>query len=260
MVDDDEMRRYRELRDVLRRLRAPDGCPWDRAQTHASLRPNLLQEAYEVLTTLDEGDVEKLPEELGDLLLQVLFHADIAEESGEFSMAGVLETVTDKLVRRHPHVFGDQPVSTPEEALTRWEDLKREERSAEASALQGVPPSLPALAYAQELLKRAGRVGFQWPAKEDVLVKVAEEVEELGRAESADERTAEFGDVLLNLANYARYIGIDAEEALRLASRKFRRRFEVAETLARSRAQSFADMPIEELLALWEEAKTATSR
>ena len=255
MEDQEEIGRYRELREIVRRLRAPDGCPWDREQTHTSLRPYLLQEAYEVIATLDDGDTARLPDELGDLLWQVLIHAQVAEEAGEFSMSDVLGTIAAKLVRRHPHVFGDERLATAAEVVERWETLKRNEREEEASALQGVPVALPALAQAQEVLRRAAAAGFAWPGRDDVVAKIAEEVEELAAAETVEARTEEFGDLLLNLANYARYLNVDAEDALRLAVAKFRRRFLAAEALARESGRSFAAMSREELLGVWDEVK-----
>jgi tetrapyrrole methylase family protein / MazG family protein len=255
MPDAEEMDRYQELRAVVARLRAPDGCPWDREQTHASLRPYLLQEAYEVLSALDDDDTERLPDELGDLLWQILIHTQLAEEAGEFTMTDVLTAVTAKLVRRHPHVFGEEEAGTAAEVEARWESLKRRERDEKTSVVASVPEALPALAYAQELLRRAGSAGFEWPRREDVVAKLAEEVDELARTENVEQRTEEFGDILINLANYARYIGIDAEEALRLAARKFRRRFQSVEAAARESGKPLNEMPIDDLIEAWSRAK-----
>jgi tetrapyrrole methylase family protein/MazG family protein len=257
VLSDEEKARYEELRAIVERLRAPDGCPWDREQTHPSLRPHVIEEAYEVLAVLDAGDISKLPEELGDLLFQVLLHTQLAEEAGEFTMADVLRGLADKLVRRHPHVFGDRKLATAGEVVAQWDELKRGERDDDQSALSGVPPAMPALAYAQTLLRRAESAGFAWPDRGDILEKLNEELDELSRAETADEKTAEFGDLLLNLANYARYVGIDAEEALRLAGHKFRRRFESVEALARRGDRDLASLSRDQLLALWSEAKSA---
>jgi tetrapyrrole methylase family protein/MazG family protein len=255
MPDPEELTRYAELREIVARLRAPDGCPWDREQTHDTLKPYLLQEAHEVLDVLDRREFERLPEEMGDLLFQVLIHTQLAEEAGEYRMTDILEGLAAKLVRRHPHVFGEAKAESADAVVEQWERLKREEGGDDHRALEGVPRSLPALAYAQELLRRAGAAGFQWPRREDVLVRLAEEIEELSRAEDQRRRTEEFGDVLLNLVNYARYSGIDAEEALRLATAKFRRRFEEVESLAREQGRSLAEMDIGELLGLWARAK-----
>lgn len=251
----DELSRYAALRDIVARLRAVDGCPWDREQTHDSLKPYLLQEAYEVLAALDEGNLAALPEEMGDLLFQILIHAQLAEEAGEFAMTDVLAALSDKLVRRHPHVFGETKLESAGEVVEQWDRLKRDEREPASSALAGVPRVLPALAYAQELMSRAGRAGFEWPDKGDVLLKLAEEIAELERAEDQRQRTEEFGDVLINLVNYARFSGIDAEEALRLAANKFRARFEKVETMARAAGRPMTEMTIGELLELWAKAK-----
>lgn len=255
MPDADEMQRYEELRAVVARLRAPEGCPWDREQTHESLRPYLLREAYEVLAALDDADTGRLPDELGDLLFQILIHTQLAEEAGEFTMSDVLTGVTAKLIRRHPHVFGEGDAKTAREVEERWEELKRQERDESASALASVPEALPALAYAQEVLRRAGAAGFEWPRREDVLTKLTEELDELAATEDELRRTEEFGDMLINLANYARYIGVDAEDALRLATRKFRRRFEAVEEEARDAGKPLREMPIEDLLRSWARAK-----
>jgi tetrapyrrole methylase family protein / MazG family protein len=256
MVQEDELAKYRDLRAIVAKLRAPDGCPWDREQTHASLRPYVVEEAYEVLATLDDNDLSGLEVELGDLLFQVLLHAQLAEEAGEFSMIGVLSALADKLVRRHPHVFGDVNLETAADVSAQWDRLKQAEREVEKKpALSGVPKALPALSLAQTLLRRAATAGFAWPDRRDVTEKVTEELEELAAAESRAEKTEEFGDLLLNFANYAEYLGIDAEEALRLASNKFRRRFEAVEREAGDASRPMTDMSRAELLALWERAK-----
>jgi len=255
MLSKEEKQRYEEVREIVARLRAPGGCPWDREQTHSSLRPYVVEEAYEVLAVLDAGDVGRLPDELGDLLFQVLIHAQLAEEAGEFSMADVLARLAAKLIRRHPHVFGDVKLETAEEVVGQWDELKRGERQGDESALADVPPAMAALAYAQTLLRKAEAAGFAWPAKEDVLAKLTEEVDELARAATKEEAAAELGDLLLNVANYARYLGIDAEEALREAGHKFRKRFAHVEALARDRRIEMRSQPVEELLRLWAEAK-----
>ena len=265
MPDDAEIAAYVRLRDIVAKLRNPEGgCPWDLEQTHESLRPHLLQEAYEVLHLLDEGDTEHLPEELGDLLFQVLLHAQLAEDAGEFAMTHVLDGLSDKLVRRHPHVFGDTSsdaapapsLHTSEQVIEQWDVLKRKERAADASALAGVPVGLPALAYAQELLRRAESAGFAWPRSDDVLEKLREELAELQAAQSREEALAELGDVLFNVANYARYLGFDAEDALRAAGHKFRRRFAAVEREASSQGhETLKGLSREELMGLWGRVK-----
>jgi tetrapyrrole methylase family protein/MazG family protein len=259
MPDQQELSKYGELREIIARLRAPDGCPWDREQTHESLKPFLVQEAYEVLELLDRGDIAAMPEELGDLLFQILIHTQLAEEAGEFTMAHVLEGLADKLVRRHPHVFGESRLETAGQVVDQWDRLKSNERPPEASALQGVPRSLPALAYSQEILRRAASAGFEWKDRAQVLDKLAEEVRELEGAADVRERTEELGDILFNLVNYGRYLGVDAEEALRLASGKFRSRFETVEGLARDSGRLLADMSLDELLDMWQRAKRAAA-
>jgi tetrapyrrole methylase family protein/MazG family protein len=256
MLSEDEKAIYQDLRAIVARLRAPDGCPWDREQTHASLRPHVIEEAYEVLAALDAGDTSKLPEELGDLMLQILLHTQIAEEAGEFSMADVLQGLADKLVRRHPHVFGDVNIKTADQVVEQWEQIKSTEREAQESALSSVPGAMPALSYAHTLLRRAEAAGFAWPDKSDVLDKLTEEIAELAEAPSPETALDELGDILLNVVNYARYLGLDAEEALRGAGHKFRRRFVTVEALARERELDMKASSRETLMGLWGEAKS----
>ncbi|HWC29812.1 MAG TPA: nucleoside triphosphate pyrophosphohydrolase [Dehalococcoidia bacterium] len=257
MLSEREVKSYEALREVVARLRAPDGCPWDREQTHSSLRPYVIEEAYEVLAVLDAGDTQRLPEELGDLLLQIVLHSQLAEEAGEFEMAHVLEGLADKLIRRHPHVFGDVKLETAGQVNRQWDELKQRERGTDESVLANVPGAMPALAYTQTLLRRAETAGFAWPKREDVLDKLQEELRELEAAQSPEEAKAELGDLLLNVANYARYLGIDAEEALREAGHKFRRRFTAVESTARDRGLDLKSQSRDALMSLWTEAKAA---
>src|ERR1051325_10234062 len=219
------------LLGIMARLREPGGCPWDREQTPASLKPFLIEEAYEVLDAIDAGEAPALAEELGDLLFQVVFHARIAEERGEFGMADVLRTLVDKMVSRHPHVFGDASVGTPGEALAQWEVLKQREATAKGrrrSMLDGVPRAMPSLVRAQRTQSKAARVGFDWPAARAAWDKVREEIDEAGEALAEGDRARireELGDVLFSLVNAARLASIDAEDALHGATEKFRRRF-----------------------------------
>jgi tetrapyrrole methylase family protein/MazG family protein len=250
-------RTFGGLEAIVHRLRAPDGCPWDRAQTHESLKRFLLEEAYETLAALDEGDPAKLREEMGDLLLQVLLHAEIASESGDFQLADVVESIGRKLIRRHPHVFGDVSVETPEQVADNWEAIKRDERADGRALLADVPPATPALAYSQALQSRASTVGFQWPDVERVLEKLVEELEELSQVEDAAARRDEMGDVLFVLTSVARHLGVDAEEALRLAAHKFRQRFTRMEALAREHGRDLSQLSLSEMEALWQEAKAA---
>jgi len=248
-------RTFGGLEAIVHRLRAPGGCPWDRAQTHESLRRFLLEEAYEALAALDEGDPAKLREELGDLLLQILLHTEIAIESGEFRLADVVEGIGRKLVRRHPHVFSDVKVETPEQVVDNWEAIKRDERAGGRPLLANVPATMPALALSQALQRRAGTVGFQWPDVARVLEKLVEELEELSKVEDTAARRDEMGDVLFVLTSVARSLDVDAEEALRLAARKFRERFTRMEALAQERGRDLAQLSLSEMESLWQEAK-----
>ena len=243
------------LVEIITRLRAPDGCPWDREQTHTTLRGNLLSECYEVLEALDEGNPDKLCEELGDLLLQIALHAQIAKDNGEFEIGDVVEGIATKIVRRHPHIFGTTRVKDAEEVMHNWEELKREEREEGVSMLEGVPKNMPALGYAYEISRRAVRVGFEWKNIEGVIDKLIEEVREIKEASSREEKAQEFGDLLFTMVNFARWQGIDSEAALREASRKFYRRFAYMEELCRQRGLSFDKLSFDEQNALWEEAK-----
>jgi tetrapyrrole methylase family protein / MazG family protein len=252
---DFDVHSFDALREIVRRLRAPDGCPWDRKQTHESLRRYLLEETYETLDALDNGSPAKLREELGDVLLQILLHAEIASEAGEFTIDDVIESIATKLVRRHPHVFGETKVDTAEEVVLKWEAIKSEERGG-ASLLEDVPQTLPALAYSQALQERAVARGFEWPRVEDVLDKLTEEARELAEAETLDEKREELGDTLFVLVSLARKLGLDAEESLRLASRRFRRRFEALQSLVGERGLRLEGLPIDALESLWRETKT----
>lgn len=244
---------------ICARLRGPGGCPWDREQSHATLRRNLLEECYEALEALDNGDMERLGEEMGDLLMQVYLHAQLAREEGAFGLADVVAGISAKLIRRHPHVFGGTAVDGSNQVLRNWEAIKAAERQEEghgsASLLEGVPRTLPALAYAQAIGERAARVGFDWTQVEEVWAKVEEEMAELRAAQTAEERAEEMGDLLFALVNLARWLKIEAEESLRATNGKFRRRFAWLEEQARATGRPLAQMPMAEMDALWEEAK-----
>jgi len=252
----EDLSRFTTLVDIIARLRAPDGCPWDRKQTHASLRENLLEECYEVLGALDEGDSDELCEELGDLLMQVVLHAQIAAEAGEFELGDVLTGINTKLVHRHPHIFGSKKVKDAEEVALNWEELKREERG-DTSLLASAPKQMPALGYSQEIQRRVAQVGFDWENIDGVIDKLTEEVGELKQADNQEQKAQEFGDLLFTLANIARRMGIDSEAALRGANRKFYRRFTYMEEVCRKRGLNLGDLSFGEQNALWEEAKEA---
>jgi tetrapyrrole methylase family protein/MazG family protein len=246
------------FQETIAHLRAPDGCPWDREQTHQSLGPHLLEEAYEALHALDADDTPALCEELGDLLLQIVIQVQIASEEGDFRMRDVIEGIDAKLLRRHPHVFGDVKVSGVEQVLHNWEVLKQEERKENQTGkglLDGVPISLPALAQAAEIQRRVARVGFDWPELAGVQAKVAEELNELLQAGSGPQRAAETGDVLFAVVNYARWLGVDPEGALRMAAQRFRRRFGEMEAAARESGRPLEHMSADDLDRMWEAAK-----
>jgi tetrapyrrole methylase family protein/MazG family protein len=245
------------FQDVVARLRAPDGCPWDREQTHQSLRRHLLEEAYEVLAALDGDDTLALREELGDLLLQVVLQAQIAAEGDEFRLADVLGDIHAKIVRRHPHVFGDVEVAGVDDVLHRWEELKESEREGVPGSgeLKGISGDLPALAQAHEMQDRAARIGFDWPAWQGVMEKLSEEIGELRSASESPERERELGDLLFSLVNAARWLNVDPESALRGANARFRSRFEAMSRAARLAGRRLKEMSLEELDDLWNQAK-----
>ncbi len=251
----ENLRQFDTLVSIVARLRAPDGCPWDREQTHASLKGNLLEECYEALEALDEGDRDKLCSELGDLLMQVVLHAQIAAEADEFELGDVIQSINAKLVYRHPHVFGSVKVVGSGEVLANWEALKRDERDSRASMLVNVPRQMPALSYSQEIQDRVARVGFDWAEVDGIINKLSEEIGELKRADSPEQKASEFGDLLFTLANFARRLGIDLEAALRQANRRFYRRFSAMEELCRQRGLDFSRLSFDEQNALWEEVK-----
>lgn len=246
-----------DLVRIMAKLRGPTGCPWDRQQTHDSLKRHLIEESYEVIETIDAGDSEHLMEELGDLLLQTIFHAQIASEQGDFDISDVLENIVTKLLRRHPHIFGDKQAETPEDVMVHWEEAKRKE--GKAKILSGLPQSLPALLYALKLQKKAAHVGFDWEEKQDIAEKLLEEAEEFKEAclqgQDHQELEEEIGDVLFTIVNIARHYDIDPESALRKTSKKFKRRFEYIEEQAEMKKVLLADMPLDEKEKLWQEAK-----
>jgi tetrapyrrole methylase family protein/MazG family protein len=259
---------FSSFQDTIAHLRSPEGCPWDREQTHRSLRPYLLEESYEVLEALDAGDPAALAEELGDLLLQIVLHTQIAIDQDEFKMEDVISHINRKLRRRHPHVFSDVLVNGVAEVALNWESIKRAEkasrnhRGAEAalaqppSALDGVPRGMPALAEALAISKKAVRVGFEWPNIDGVLDKLVEEAHEIAGAVTEEELEAEIGDLLFSAVNLARWRNVDAESALRATNARFIRRFKTLEALAAAQNKSLSNMPIEEMDALWDRAKT----
>ena len=251
---------FDRLVDVVAALRGENGCPWDKAQTHETLKSNLLEETYEVLEAIDSGDPDKLREELGDLLMQVMLHSQIASEEGLFDAYDVVETITEKLIRRHPHVFGDVNVSSPQEALSNWEAIKRREKGYQdrRSILDGIPASLPSLLRARKLQGRASRVGFDWGNPKEVLPKIEEEIDELKESiSSGDSRKIEeeLGDLLFAIVNLARLLQVEPEEALRKANEKFIRRFKELERRAESKGRDLKSMSLEEMDEIWDQIK-----
>ncbi len=258
-IPDERIGEFQSLIDIVARLRAPGGCPWDAEQTHESLKRNLLEECYETLEAIDSGSPSELADELGDILVQVAFHADIARAAGEFDIADVLTAINRKLIRRHPHVFADGSASDARQVERNWEQLKAEERrqagKPEPSPMDSVPAALPALSAAQLIQDRAARFGFDWDDVGGVLDKLAEEIAEFRNAGTDAERLDEFGDVLFALVNVARWSDIQAEDALRQANLKFRNRYRAMERLASERGDDFGKLPLDEKEALWQEAK-----
>lgn len=260
MLDLSERASYgvHDLEEVVSILRAPGGCPWDAEQTHQSIRRNLLEEAYEAAEAIDEGSAEHLREELGDVLLQVVFHAQMEREQGGFTLDDVADGVTRKLIFRHPHVFGEVKVANSDEVLVNWEELKRVEKGQESytSTLNSVARSLPALWRAEKVQKKARKAGFDWPDASGALDKLSEEVQELREAVAQDGNVAEeLGDLLFAAVNVARFVKVDPEDALTAASDKFIARFALVEQKAREAGQDMKDMTLGELDALWDQAK-----
>jgi tetrapyrrole methylase family protein/MazG family protein len=246
------------LIDIIARLRGPDGCPWDREQTHLSLKPTLVEECYEVLEAVDEEDDKKLCEELGDLLMQIVLHAQIADDQGKFSIKDVLQGINTKLIHRHPHVFGEAKVSNSQEVILSWEALKQKERGV-TPLLAGLPKGMPALAYSQALQRRAARVGFDWKDINGVIDKLGEELEELRQSANPEERAREFGDVLFALTNVARWLDVESEEALRMANERFCRRFGYMEKHCLEQGIALSSLSLDQQNELWEDAKKAVS-
>lgn len=252
----------KELVKIMEALRGEKGCPWDREQTRDSLKPFIIEEAYEVLEAIDEGKPEAVKEELGDLLFQIVFQSRIAEENGEFGISDVIETIGKKMISRHPHVFGDMTCETSEDVIMNWEEHKKREGKQRASILEGVPQELPALLRAHRLQSRASRVGFDWERADDVLAQLDEEVAEFKEAVRRKEKgniEDELGDILFVIVNISRFIGVNPEDALRKTISKFISRFRYIEMAAADRGKKLTDMSLAEMDALWDEAKRLKS-
>lgn len=243
-----------ELLAIQKTLLAPGGCPWDREQNHNSLVRYLIEEAYEVIEAIDERDMNKLKEELGDLLLQIVFHAALAEERGDFDFSDIARTVTLKMINRHPHVFGSMQLKTSEDVLDNWETFKR--REGKKFLMEGIPKTLPALLRAEKIQEKMSRVGYDWPNVDGALDKLREEVQELARASNETDIVEEMGDVLFAVVNVARLRQVEVEQALQMANDKVIRRFNYIENVAAEREQKLSDMTLEQMDAIWDEAKS----
>jgi len=249
---------FESFAEIVAHLRAPDGCPWDKEQTHESLRKHLLEESYEAIAAIDSGDFNSMREEFGDLLLQVVLQSQIANDEGQFNVNEVIHGIHSKIVRRHPHVFGDVELDGVDGVLANWEKLKEQERKDKKESkgmLDGVPVSLPALNQAQEYQDRAARVGFDWPEIDGVLDKVREEIEEIKNAETDFELASEIGDLFFALVNVARWKKVDAESALRGTNTKFKKRFAYVEQSAKKQGRNLSELSLEEMDGFWNEAK-----
>jgi tetrapyrrole methylase family protein/MazG family protein len=249
---------FESFAEIIAHLRAPNGCPWDREQTHETLRKHMLEEAYEAISAIDSGDFVEMREEFGDLLLQVVLQSQIANEEGQFNINQVVQGIYSKIIRRHPHVFGELEVADVDGVLVNWEKLKEKERKgkkAEKGFLDGVPLAFPALSQAQEYQDRAARVGFDWPEIEGVLEKIAEEIDEVRRATNEKELAAEIGDLLFALVNLARWKKVDAESALRGTNMKFKKRFAYIEQSAQKQGRELSSLSLDEMESFWQEAK-----
>jgi MazG family protein len=263
--------KFERLVEIMATLRGPNGCPWDKQQDFNSLKPMLVEEVYEVLEAVENNDMDGLSEELGDMLLHVVFHAQLGKESGQFDIDTVIGKISDKLVRRHPHVFGDEQASTPEEVIKNWEAIKAQEKALklsnptpeQRSLLEGIPAKLPAIHEAHQISARVARVGFDWPDVDGVFEKLQEEVRELrevialGNAGDRRERLEdEIGDMLFVIVNIARHVKIDSESALKRANRKFKARFQFVERELRKQGKRLEETPLSDMEALWQRAKS----
>lgn len=251
---------FESLVDVIATLRGENGCPWDREQTHTSLKSTLIEETYETVEAIDSGDSNHLKEELGDLLLNIMLQAQIADESENFDIYDVIESLTEKLIRRHPHVFGNVDVENADEVVKNWESIKSQEEGYEdrKSVLDGIPNALPSLLRSQKIQKRAARVGFDWDNISDIFNKVVEELDEVNdsiKKNDQDEIELEIGDLLFSVVNLCRFVDLHAEETLRKANRKFIRRFKRMETELNLQGKNISDQSLEELDRIWDEVK-----
>ena len=254
---------FKKLTEIVDTLMGENGCPWDKVQTRESLKPYLVEEVYETLEALDGNNPEEIKDELGDLLYQILFHAKISENRNEFNIKDVVESISEKMVRRHPHVFKEESLETPEQVVTQWEEIKKQEKNNGKSVLDGVPKHLPGLLRAQKLQKKAAQHGFDWDEITAVFDKLDEEIAEFKQEVLAGKETdiaGELGDILFVLVNIAKFKKIDAEEALRMTNNKFIKRFQYIEQEVAKRGKELKDTPLEELEQYWQDAKRDRSR
>lgn len=252
------MENFKKLVEIMAALRSESGCPWDKEQTRQSLTPFLVEETYEVLDAIERNDPVQIKEELGDLLFQIIFHCQVAKESAEFDISDVVDSISRKMIHRHPHVFGEEKFETSEEVLKQWEERKKEEGKQRDSILEGIPKQMPSLLRAHRIQSRAARVGFDWEKREDVIKKLDEEIAEFKEALNSEDQAAmqdELGDVFFSLVNIARFIGVNPEEALRRTISKFIHRFRHIEMRAADMGKKLSEMSLQEMDSLWNEAK-----
>lgn len=250
--------KFDRLVRIMETLRSEKGCPWDRVQTHDTLKRYLIEETYELIEAIEQKDIKAIKEELGDLLLQIVFHSQIEKEKGNFDINDVIETIIQKMIGRHPHVFGSLEFKTPEEVLAQWDDRKKEEGKLHESILEGIPKSLPALLRAYKIQSRVAKVGFDWESVDGVIDKIKEEIKEVEEAIKSGEKNKieeEVGDLLFSIVNLARFLKIDPEAALRSTNRKFEERFKKLEKIAKERGKQLKDMSLSEMDTLWEDIK-----
>lgn len=249
---------FDSLVDIMEKLRSEEGCPWDKIQTHDTLKRYLIEETYELIEAIENRDYKAIKEELGDLLLQIVFHSKIAKDEGNFDINDVIETISKKMISRHPHVFGESSFKSPEEVLNQWDDRKKEEGKLQESILEGIPLALPALLRAYKIQSRVAKVGFDWKNVEGVLEKIEEEIRELKEAISYEKKEKieeELGDVLFSIVNVARFLKIDPETALRKTNRKFEERFRKLEQIVSEQGKNIKEMSISEMDNIWETIK-----
>uniref|UniRef100_A0A7C4EJS8 Nucleoside triphosphate pyrophosphohydrolase n=1 Tax=Thermodesulfovibrio aggregans TaxID=86166 RepID=A0A7C4EJS8_9BACT len=250
--------KFQKLVEIIEKLRSEKGCPWDRVQTHDTLKRYLLEETYELIEAIEKKDDKAIKEELGDLLLQIVLHSQIAKEDGKFNIDDVIEKICKKMISRHPHVFGEAYFETPEEVINQWDERKRQEGKLSCSILEGIPIALPSLLRAYKIQSRVSKVGFDWDSVQGIFSKIEEEIKELKNAIKSgdkDKMEEEIGDLLFSVVNLARFLKIDPEGALRKTNRKFEERFKKLEKLAQQKGRSLKDMSLSEMDSLWDEIK-----